>query len=256
VIVNEVGAVGIDGELLAERARTLLEITGGCVCCTTYGELVRALEDLAQRSPKRILIETSGAASPAGVLRAIAKNPEVSLDGVVTVVDARRLDALRDNDLALEQIGYADVLYVSRGEASGLSAMNGTAIVATSHEALDRLLARRTEFEPGSATHSGAAIESISLTLAGEVDEERFGEFIEGELAQFAGRILRIKGVVAVAGGEPRMILQGVAGELEVTFGAPFADARSSRLVVVGYGLEREQIEASWAALSPSASPR
>ena len=31
VIVNEHGDVGIDGELLAARAQTLREITGGCI---------------------------------------------------------------------------------------------------------------------------------------------------------------------------------------------------------------------------------
>ena len=41
VIVNEAGTVGIDGELLAERATRLREITGGCVCCVTHVELDR-----------------------------------------------------------------------------------------------------------------------------------------------------------------------------------------------------------------------
>src|SRR5688572_18530415 len=72
VIVNEHGDVGIDGELLAARVQTLIEVSGGCVCCTTHAELVRALDTLAASNPapKRILIETSGAASPASVVRA------------------------------------------------------------------------------------------------------------------------------------------------------------------------------------------
>jgi len=114
VVVNELGRVGVDAELLAERARTLVEIAGGCVCCTTQTELVRALEALARRSPPRILVETSGAASPAGVLRAIARG--AYLDGVVTVVDASRFETVLGEDLALEQIGYADVLVLSRDD--------------------------------------------------------------------------------------------------------------------------------------------
>lgn len=75
VIVNEHGDVGIDGELLAARVRTLVEISGGCLCCANSAELVRALDDLAgaPAPPGRVLIETSGAASPAGVLRAISR---------------------------------------------------------------------------------------------------------------------------------------------------------------------------------------
>jgi len=249
VIVNEIGAASIDGELLAERARTLLEISGGCVCCATYGELVRALESLRGT---RIFIETSGAASPAGVLRAIRSNDAVSLDGIVTVVDGSRIADLRDNELALEQIGYADVIVMTRADAREfVASINGTAIVTTSGENLDAVLARRTDFEPAVPGHPGAPIESISLT-AGEVDEERFGHFIENDLARFAGRLLRVKGIVAVAGVQPRMILQGVADELAVTFGAPFEGARTSRLVIVGFGLDRDELEAAFSAVSAS----
>jgi G3E family GTPase len=89
VIVNEHGEVGIDGAMLAARVREIVEITGGCICCSTQGELVRALERLASAPspPKRILVETSGAASPAGVLRAIAggaRRGGHALDGVVS----------------------------------------------------------------------------------------------------------------------------------------------------------------------------
>lgn len=121
VVVNEHGDVGIDGELLAARAKALREITGGCICCRTQAELVRALEDLASSQAKRILVETSGAASPAGVLRAIATggtSGKFALDGVVTVVDATRIDALGEHDLAFEQIGYADVVVLSRADVA------------------------------------------------------------------------------------------------------------------------------------------
>ena len=75
MVVNEHGGVGVDGTLLAARARTLVEITGGCICCVTQSELVRTLEELASSEPPcaRILVETSGAASPAGVLRTIVQ---------------------------------------------------------------------------------------------------------------------------------------------------------------------------------------
>src|SRR5690348_17294309 len=73
VIVNERGEVGIDGELLAPRAARLREITGGCVCCSSQAELLSALAELGETDPRpgRILVETSGAASPAGVIRAL-----------------------------------------------------------------------------------------------------------------------------------------------------------------------------------------
>ncbi len=279
VIVNEHGTVGIDGELLAARVRALVEITGGCVCCRTQGELVGALRDLSSRAPrpKRILVETSGAASPAGVLRAIATGGGTgafALDGVVTVVDAGRLDVLTTDDLALEQLGYADVVVLSRADACSATTLaaaearvaghNGAATIASAARGkvrgattLDGLLAlRREDFVqtahiPESHRH---AYESVSLTLDGEVDGERFADFVETEVARFAGRLLRTKGILAVTGVEERMIVQGVADLVEVTFGAPWADAkRTSRMAIVGFGLDAGSLERAFATCAANA---
>ena len=288
VIVNEFGAVGVDGELLAARVRDVIELTGGCVCCVTQAELVRVLADFAaaEHPPMRIFVETSGAASPAGVLRAISGSAAVShglrLDGIVTVVDATRISRLNDIDLAAEQVGYADVLVLSRADActeeeladarSTLASRNGTAVVVAADRgalqhanasSLDALLAERgKDFQTArivSSAHAsprGHAIESVALVLAGEVDEDRLGEWIETQLARFEGRLLRMKGILAVAGLQERMILQGVANEIEITFGAAWADQpRSSRVVLVGFGLDRALLTQGFEACRVSATP-
>lgn len=270
VIVNEYGDVGIDGELLARRASVLLEVSGGCVCCTTQRELVDALDTIASAAvpPQRILIETSGAASPAGVLRAImggGRNGRLVLDGVVTVFDATRVDDVLEHDLAREQLGYADVVVLSHADRctperqqqviTTLVSHNGAAAFVESareedaiqaSDSLDAVLAlRRLGFiaPQAPATASAHVYESISLVLDGDVDGERFADFMESELAEFAGRIFRVKGVLAVAGLAQRMIVQGVADAVEVTFGEAWdAAPRTSRLVVVGFGLEREAL--------------
>lgn len=282
VIVNEHGTVGIDGELLAERVRELVEINGGCVCCVTQAELVRALDALATstKRPGRILIETSGAASPAGVLRTIARGGRTgafALDGVVTVVDASRLSTLDEHELALEQLGYADIVVLSRADACGaderaralteVTRRNGAAHVALSdrgdlvdvarpgERSLDALLDRRRgDFartprasDVDDRLASPHVYESVSLVHEGDVDGERFADFVEAELARSAGRLFRLKGILSVAGAPSRMIVQGVADLVEVTFGAPWNDApRTSRLVVVGFGLEREALSSAF----------
>lgn len=283
VIVNEHGAVGIDAELLAGRVRTVVEINGGCVCCTTQGELVQALETIATSAapPRRILIETSGAASPAGVVRAVmAGGPQhaLMLDGVITVVDATRVALGLAHPLALEQLGYADVVVLSRADACAretlthaaevLSGQNGAAVfveaargevVTPELRSLDQLLAaRRTQLAaPRSAPPAQAAhvYESVSLSLDGELDGERFADFVESEVAQLSGRIFRIKGILAVAGLELRMIVQGVTDSVEIDFGEPWGDApRHSRLVVVGFALEREALSRGFAACARAPS--
>ena len=287
VVVNEHGEVGIDGELLAARVRTLVEITGGCVCCTTQHDLVRTLGELSSRQPPftRIFVETSGAASPAGVLRAIARaaaEPDLVLDGVVTVVDATRLTVLDDHELAVEQVGYADVVVLTRADACDAAALsraelaiadrNGVAVVGRAArgeltgppgETLEALLALRAADLPSprpvSSPPASHVYESVSLQLDGEVCGERFAEFVETELGRFAGRLLRTKGIVAVEGVASRMILQGVADLVELTFGDAWGDARpTSRLVVVGFGLDRSALTeafASCAARAVAAGP-
>ncbi len=272
VVVNELGTVGIDGELLADRVRTIVEITGGCVCCASQADLVRALNEIAGSAtpPMRVLVETSGAASPAGVLRAMSgggTDSAFALDGVVTVVDATRVDALCRHDLGIEQIGYADIVVLTRTDTCDRATVdhatdvvavhNGAAVLlAAAHgphaETLEQTLAlRRSELAlPRAAPVTAHPVyESVSLSMDGEVDGERFAEFVESELAPFAGRIFRTKGILAVAGVDERMILQGVADTVELTFGEPWANApRSSRLVVVGYALDRGALERGFAA--------
>lgn len=259
VIVNEHGAIGIDGALLAARARTLVEIAGGCVCCTTQAELVRALDDLAGET--RILIETSGAASPSGVLHAItgAENRGThALDGIVTVVDASRLDALAEHDLAIEQIGYADVVVLSHldvGDAASadrVSELNGAAVISRPRPLEELLAARERDLVTGVLPRPAAkhhAYESIALAAERDVDGERFAGFVETEVARFASRIFRTKGILAVHGLNERMIVQGVSDRAEITFGAPWASApRTSRFVVVGYGLDRDALSRAFDA--------
>jgi G3E family GTPase len=283
VIVNEHGDVGIDGELLAERARAVVEITGGCVCCTTQADLVRALDGFAAAKPppKRIVIETSGAASPAGVLVAItrrAQSDAFALDGVVTVADATRLDALCDHDLAFEQLGYADIVVLSRADACDRGQLAHAADIARSRSGaafivesargevvapatatastLEELLALRradfaswTERREAPAALASHVYESVSLSLDGDVDGERFADFVESDLAPVGGRLFRTKGILAVAGVEERMIVQGVADVVEVTFGARWGESRrTSRFVLVGFGLERAALARAFAA--------
>lgn len=266
VIVNELGVVGIDGELLAARARTLVEISGGCICCKTQEELARALDVLAASRPPRILVETSGAASPAGVLRAVdtgGRNGAYALDGAITVVDATRLATLIEHDLAIEQLGYADVVVLSRADLlddaslaaarSAVARHNGVAQVAAAKRgdvSLSELLASRAGEPPSpppASTHRD--YDSVSLVIEGEVDGDRFADLVEGELARCAGRLFRTKAVLAIPGMADRMIVQGVADSLEITFGDPWNDApRRSRLVVVGYGLDAEALERAFRA--------
>ncbi len=102
LIINEFGDVGVDGEILKGcgdalcRDEDVIELSNGCICCTVADDFVPAMNKLLNRTdpPDHIVIETSGLALPQPLVRAF-NWPEiksrVTVDGVVTVVDAKAL---------------------------------------------------------------------------------------------------------------------------------------------------------------------
>jgi G3E family GTPase len=146
---------------------------------------------------------------------------------------------------------------------------NGIAVVALAGQGqlvdpagatLEDLLAARSHDLPPPAPRTAGlqllpppshlpGIGQVSLLLAGELDEERFADWVETALGAVGGRLLRWKGILAIAGVDERVILQGVADEQETTLGAPWASGpRSSRLVLIGYGLDAAALQAGFAA--------
>jgi cobalamin biosynthesis protein CobW len=98
VIVNEFGALGIDGAVLEGcgiegcEADQIVELSNGCLCCTVADEFLPAMEALLDRAnpPDHIVIETSGLALPKPLLKAFSWPPiraRVTVDGVIAVVD-------------------------------------------------------------------------------------------------------------------------------------------------------------------------
>lgn len=97
VLVNEIGEVGIDNQLMRQLDLNVWELLGGCICCTLSGDLVTTLQRLdADYRPDLVLVEPSGAAEPSGILAALPYYRNSSLAGiqVITVVDPLRLPML------------------------------------------------------------------------------------------------------------------------------------------------------------------
>ncbi len=69
VLVNDVGEVNLDVDLVASRDGDTVELTNGCVCCTIGDSLSATLRDLVlgDRPPDRVVVEASGIAEPDGI---------------------------------------------------------------------------------------------------------------------------------------------------------------------------------------------
>ena len=125
VVVNELGAVGLDHELVVATTETMVLLQSGCVCCTVRGDLLLVLEDLLDRraageiAVDRVLIETTGLADPAPILHTFIADPAVAdacrLDGVVVTVDAATGLATLDREPeARAQAALGDRLLVTK----------------------------------------------------------------------------------------------------------------------------------------------
>ena len=121
LIINEFGDVGIDGEILkacgseACAEDDIIELSNGCICCTVADDFIPTMEKLlaSPRKIDHIIIETSGLALPQPLVRAFNWpdiKSRVTVDGVITVVDAKALSDGRfaDDEAAIAAQRAAD----------------------------------------------------------------------------------------------------------------------------------------------------
>jgi len=121
VIVNEFGEVGIDYHLLVSSDQQVVQMNNGCICCSINGDLIGSLFRLLElrSSFDKVVIETTGVAAPAPVAQSLYADErirrEFTLDGVVTLVDAKHIGAqLENSPEAAEQIAFADTILLNK----------------------------------------------------------------------------------------------------------------------------------------------
>lgn len=120
VLVNDFGEVGIDADLILARRDDVLELAGGCVCCSFGSDLIGALLQLQARdpAPDQVLIETSGVALPGAVARSAKLAPDTTLGPVIVAADILTiLERAQDRfvgDTITRQLAQADRIVLTR----------------------------------------------------------------------------------------------------------------------------------------------
>ncbi|GAA2066661.1 GTP-binding protein [Williamsia deligens] len=286
VVVNDFGDVSIDALLVAGAVDGAVRLGNGCICCTadadTLGEVLGGLVAPAA-GLDAVLVETSGLAEPAAVARMViaTADPRIGYGGLVYLVDAENLDALRpDNPEIDRHIALADLLVVNKVDRvdartrdrvlDGVRALNPTAaVVATVDGAVDPgllldipddrdtgprqleladlLVAGDDETGHDDHHHAHTRYESLSVTADRPLHPRRLAAFLERPPAG----VYRIKGVVELAGADRhRLVVHAVGGLLDVTT-APGRRAsaqrsvRQSDLVAIGAGMDAPTVRAT-----------
>lgn len=285
VIVNEFGPVAIDHALVRTASENVVLLPSGCVCCQVAGDLVQALRDLYFKRAngevppfRRAIVETTGLADPAPLLRTLVELPLVSarysLAGVVTTVDGERgLAQLESHPEALKQAAIADRLVVTKADLASASVLEeldarldslnpgagrvrATAGAVEAAWLLDTGLLRGPErradpvswLNAGAYRRAGAAEPSrhdprirAFAWWGGEADSiDDVEDGIDTLLAMAGERVLRLKGLVGVRGAPGPVAVHAVQHTLYPPARlAAWPDAdRRSRFVVIARDLE------------------
>jgi G3E family GTPase len=99
-----------------------------------------------------------------------------------------------------------------------------------------------------------AGIDAIALKADNPLDEARFDAWLSDLIGQRGGDILRLKGILEMAGDDRRYIIQGVHMMLEGDYQGKWLSTtgRQSRFVLIGRGLDdqalKNEIEAGFLA--------
>ena len=119
ILVNEIGEVGIDNQLMRQLDMNVWELLNGCICCTLTADLVSTLTQLdSEYSPDVVIVEPSGAANPTKVLKALPYYKGTPLESLntIAVIDPLRVEMLVEvmNILISASLKQADLVLVSK----------------------------------------------------------------------------------------------------------------------------------------------
>lgn len=116
IIENEIGSASIDTSVIAEAGYSVTEMLSGCVCCTLIGQLVPALQKLADElDPQLVILEATGMATP-GIMRENIARYSGNAVRVCVLVDASRWERIRRalHPLLEGQLEAADIICVNK----------------------------------------------------------------------------------------------------------------------------------------------
>ena len=172
VLVNELGRISIDTQLIVGQGGDVLELAGGCVCCKVdiKNDLWDGIVDIVTRSrPDHVVLETTGIAEPAAILEGLMRPIERPLRE-------------RKGDTALDFIEPAGVVCVVDAESGG-SALGARAEAKAQAVAADRVLLAKLDLASPAAVR---ATHAYLDELAPDAERASFPPDDAGALAMTA----------------------------------------------------------------------
>jgi len=276
VIVNEIGQIGIDNELIVNVEEEVMEMTNGCLCCTVREDLLVALKKLLQSRKKGearfegLLIETTGLANPGPIIQTFFLDETIQtyyeLDGIVTVVDAYHIQQHFEKGMeAEEQVAFADLIILNKQDLVTTSqleevkyqiqSLNPTAqIVPTVNSEIDFSLlfgiqtfrTRDTlDVRPHFPKEHLTGVQSFVLREERPIDMVKLNHWMTAVVSELGEYLYRYKGIIAAQGMDRRVVFQGVHTLFAASYDRPWKqeEERKSEVVFIGKGLNKVWFE-------------
>jgi G3E family GTPase len=271
VIVNEIGEIAIDNELIVATADDMVELGNGCICCSLNSDLVDAVFRVLERAPKvdYLILETTGLADPLPIVLTFLRSElrdRIRIDAVVAVADAESFAAeLFDSKAARNQLRYADIVLLNKCDlaaAGRLDAVEGQIralapnanVVRTTGARIalplilsvglfesDRFSADR--HDPGHDHLSFDGFAAVSFESGRPLAADAFQRFLEG----LPANVFRGKGVLWLEESDNRHVFHLVGKRFTLDVGA-WSGPRDNRLVLIGRGMNAAELRQAWQA--------
>jgi G3E family GTPase len=272
VIINEVGKIGVDGQLVERQQEEIVEMSNGCLCCTVRKDLVRGVQNLLKKGGfDYLLIETTGIAEPGPIAQTFLNIPQlqqlVRMDSIITVVDAEQIQKqLVEVETAVEQVRMADFLLLNktdlvaeealRAAEARIRELNPHATLFRTNQSevnlrelldmhafdVDQKLAVDPKFLDELSQRHHHEINSLSFEFDRPFSVEALELFVK-ELSE-REKIYRSKGFLWIQGNPRRAVFHGVNNRFTLLWDRLWQkdEARSSQLVFIGKELEEERL--------------
>jgi len=135
VLVNELGDISLDHDLIEDVQSDMISTTTGCMCCTASSDVQQSLFELWRRRMRReipafsrVIVEATGLVDPAPVIASLLAPPggnlmqntvitQFALSRVVTLFDIVNGDAtLERHPEAVRQVALADIVVLTKSD--------------------------------------------------------------------------------------------------------------------------------------------
>jgi len=274
VIINEIGKIGVDGQLVEKQQEEIVEMSNGCLCCTVRKDLVKGVQNLLKKGGfDYLLIETTGIAEPAPIAQTFLNIPAlqqlVRMDSIITVVDAEQIQKqLAELETAREQIRMADFLLLNKtdlvDETALLAAearireLNPQATLFRTNQSqvnlnelldmhafdVEQKLAADPKFLDELSQRHHHEINSVSFEFDRPFSVEALEMFVQ-ELSE-KEKIFRSKGFLWINGNPRRAIFHGVNNRFTLLWDRLWEkdEVRKSQLVFIGREINEGRIRA------------